>query len=224
MGDNLNVEEGAVPEPQEQVSKSIDESTKKLLIDLGGKYEALQKELRGLQGRQDKTESAFKTQFAEYDRLIKKGMSHDEAVETLENKQKETSTLTDLQKRLEDLAKRLEGGQPATASQEVVQAFEELGLDVRDPAVIIEMQKYRDLDSAVAGAYRFKKSMSKAPGVTSAQTPALTSVPKSVSMETLKSEYIKEVSAVRGNRSLVKGVQAKFRERGLNVDSIGFSV
>ena len=104
MVDDLKVGDGAAPEPQEQVSKPIDDSTKNLLVELGGKYAALEKELRGLQGRQDKSENAFKTQFAEYDKLIKKGMSHDEAVETLENKQNETSTLTALQKQVADLA------------------------------------------------------------------------------------------------------------------------
>lgn len=189
MVDDLKVGDGAAPEPQEQVSKPIDDSTKNLLVELGGKYAALEKELRGLQGRQDKSENAFKSQFAEYDKLIKKGMSHDEAVETLENKHNETSTLTELQKQVADLAAHIKGnGNAQSASQEVVQAFADLGLDPKDPAVIIEMQKYKGVDDAVAGAYKFKKSMSQAPTPTQAQAPASPSAPTAVNVSALQEE------------------------------------
>lgn len=172
--ESLNVGEGAV-DANQQVSKPIDDKTIQLLTELGGKVSQFETELRGLQGRQDKTENAFKSQFAEYDKLIKKGMSHDEAVSELENKQKDTSTLAQLQQQVADLAKRLEGqGRPTGASQEVVTAFEDLGLDIKDPRVLIEMQKpYKDADEAVAAAYRFKKSLSTTPKPTPPQAPAL---------------------------------------------------
>lgn len=225
MADDLNVGTGAAPEPQEQVSKPIDDSAKNLLVELGGKISSLEKELRGLQGRQDKSESAIRSQLAEYDKLIKKGMSHDEAVETLENKQNETSALTELQKQVADLAKHVKGnGNAQSASQEVVQAFADLGLDTKDPAVIIEMQKYKDVDGAVAGAYKFKKSMSEKPTPTSAQASSLTAVPKPVTRETLKAEYLKDIQAVRGSKAAVKAVQSKYKEKGLDVENIAFSV
>lgn len=189
MVDDLKVGDGAAPEPQEQVSKPIDDSAKNLLVELGGKISSLEKELRGLQGRQDKSESAIRSQLAEYDKLIKKGMSHDEAVETLENKQNETSTLTALQKQVADLAAHIKGnGNAQSASQEVVQAFADLGLDPKDPAVIIEMQKYKGVDDAVAGAYKFKKSMSQAPTPTQAQAPASPSAPTAVNVSALQEE------------------------------------
>lgn len=189
MVDDLKVGDGAAPEPQEQVSKPIDDSAKNLLVELGGKISSLEKELRGLQGRQDKSESAIRSQLAEYDKLIKKGMSHDEAVETLENKHNETSALTELQKQVADLAAHIKGnGNAQSASQEVVQAFADLGLDPKDPAVIIEMQKYKGVDDAVAGAYKFKKSMSQAPTPTQAQAPASPSAPTAVNVSALQEE------------------------------------
>lgn len=190
MADVSNVGDGAVPEPQETVSPSIDEQARQLLTELGGKYAALERELRGLQGRQDKAENAFKKQFAEYESLIKKGLSHDEAVEALENKQKETSLLAELQKRVEDLAKRVEGnGSAKSASQEVVQAFADLGLDTRDPAVIVEMQKYNNVEEAVAGAYKLKKSLSQAPKPLPSQAPAAPVAPTpTANVEALQNE------------------------------------
>lgn len=173
MADDPKVVDGAAPATQEPVSKTIDDPITKLLSDFGGKIELIQKELRGLQGRQDKQDSAFKTQMAEYDKLIKRGMSHDEAVDALENKQRESSTLADLQKKYDDLAKRLEGGQPKSATQEVVTAFEQFGLDLKDPRVIIEMQKpYANMADALLAAFTLKQSMSSTPNPNPAQAPA----------------------------------------------------
>jgi chromosome segregation ATPase len=172
MADNQKVEEGAVSQPEEQVSKSIDDKTIKLLSDLGGQVETLQKELRGLQGRQDKVDSTFKQTMADYQKLLNRGMSHEEAVDALESKQKETSTLTELQKQVQELAQQLAGRQPnPEATQQVVKAFESFDLDMKDPRVLVAMQKhYPKMGDALEAAFKLKEELSKSPNPAKSQS------------------------------------------------------
>lgn len=177
--ENQNVGEGAEGTPTPPVSKPIDDATIKMLSEIGARIDNLEKGvggLRAVQGDIDRAQTDFKRTMAEYDKLVKKGMSHDEAVSELENKQKETNVLAELQKQISDLAKRVEGqGRPDAASQKVVEAFGQFDLDLKDPRVLVEMQKpYDSADAMELAAFKLSKSMKQTPQPTPSQNPAPT--------------------------------------------------
>lgn len=215
MADDLKVEEGASSEPQENVSKSIEDGATKLLTEFGGKLEALEKELRGLQGRQDKSESAFKQQLARYNQLLKQGLEPDDAVAALERGQQQESVLQQLQKQVEDLAKRLDSGQPKGAMQEVVKAFEDLGLDTKDPRVLVAMQRnYKSLGEALEAAYKLKGELSSSPNPSPAQEPAATKGGQSPSREDLIAESERLMNNPSANYERIMKIQDELRRLG----------
>ena len=177
MAENEEVIDSAGDPPSEPVLPVIDEKTIELLAGLGNKVESLEHELRGLQGRQDKAErtsSTLKNQLAEYDKLIKQGFEPDDAVAQIERGEQQKSVLQTLQEQVADLAKRLEGsGKPDNAKQEVVDAFSQFDLDLKDPRVVLEMQKsYKDKDQMELAAFKLAKQIGQSPNPNPAQDPA----------------------------------------------------
>lgn len=172
--EDQEVVEGAGEQPSKPVSKPIDDPNHKLLVELGGKYESLEKELRGLQGRQDKSESAFKKQLAEYQSLVKGGYEPDDAVAEMESRSQRSNDLLDLRRMVEDLAKRVDSrGTTGSVKQEVVDAFSQFDLPANDPRVILAMQRHYDsTDAAELAAFKLAKELGQSPNPSPAQDPS----------------------------------------------------
>lgn len=186
MAQNEEVVGGAEEQPNESVSPTIDEKTIELLTRklegaFGEKFTNLEKNLLGqvsglreVQGEIDKSQSTFRNEFAKYEALLKKGLEPDEAMSELERGNKSEQVLQDLEKKYNDLVARLEGsGKPDNATQEVVDAFSQFDLDLKDPRVVLEMQKsYKDKDQMEFAAFKLAKQIGQSPNPNPAQDPA----------------------------------------------------
>src|SRR3990167_3701399 len=104
---------GADGQPVQPVSqadaKPIEGDAIKLLTELGGKYDTLVKELRGLQGRQDKSEKSvndFQGQLARYTQYTDRGLKPDEALAEMQRVDADAQWRQSLETKLDNLAGR----------------------------------------------------------------------------------------------------------------------
>lgn len=140
---------GAEGQPVQPVSPApeapIGGDAIKLLTEFGGKLTGLEKELRGLQGRQDrneKTVGSFQEQLARFNQVKAQGnLSDEQALDVLQKQDAEQSRWTNLEKRLDELAGRLGGiGSTPTEQQMVAKVMSEFKLDPKDPFVAAQFQ------------------------------------------------------------------------------------
>lgn len=156
-------------------AKPIEGDAIKLLTEFGDKLTGLERELRGLQGRQDKTTSTvndFQARLAEYEKLREK-MSPEEAMNELNRVDSETEWRTNITKQLETLAGRLGGiGTTPSEQQMVAEVLSEFGLDLKDPYVASQMQgkRFGNKLEAEAFAGRLLRDKTKAPVPDESQT------------------------------------------------------
>jgi len=187
MAANPNVgtdpQAGAGSTPSEPVSPQvpapIESDVTKLLAGLGEKFDGLQKELRGLQGRQDKSENNFQAQLARLKQYTNQGMSETEAIAEMQSDDAAEQRWTNLEKKLDGLADQFaSGGTQANGQQAVTKVFEAIGLDVKDPRVASALlTQYKTAEEVELAAYRLQRQIQQSPNHNPAQNPSLNGNP-----------------------------------------------
>lgn len=142
-----------------------------------GRIEGLSKELRGLQGRQDRSDnqqSEFRNQLAKFNQYKAQDMSDDEALAEMEADDRSETRWKTLEQKLDDLAKRLESGAQANTGNAAAKVFEAIGLDPKDPRVAAALTKrYENADQVELAAYRLQRELAQTPNPSGAQGAAL---------------------------------------------------
>lgn len=151
MTDTTNVgtagEPGAGSTPSEPVSPQpqapIAGDVHALLAELGGKLDSFGKELRGLQGRQDRSEnqySNFQSQLARLQSYKDQGLTDAQALAEMESDDRAEQRWQNLEKQMQELAAVIQrGGTQANPQQFVAQALTSYGLDPKDPFVAAKL-------------------------------------------------------------------------------------
>ena len=176
----------------------------------------------GLQSVKDKTTnevSGLKAKIAEYEQLKEK-FGADGALDQMELKQ----TLLDIKAQLSGSVSPEPAGSGVGGTVNAAQVFSSKGLDVNDPRVAVALNKtYSNATDAELAAYKLKESIQSSPSPTPAQSATpLGSAPVAPDASALKQSYIQEVTAARGNKSLIRGIQQKYQQQGLDPGSVDF--
>lgn len=141
-------------------------------------FDILTKELRGLQGRQDKSDNkvnTFQEKLARLEQYEKQGMTRQEAIAEMEADDKSESRWSSLESRIEQLATLLQnGGTLQNKGQTVTEVFASKGLDVQDPRVAqFLVKQYKSPEEMELAAYRLKDELAKSPNPNPAQNASM---------------------------------------------------
>jgi len=125
---------------QPEGQKPIDGDVAKMLADVVGKLDTFGRELRGLQGRQQKADnkfSDFQQQLARLNEYKAQGLSDTEALAEMQADDANDQWRQTLEQKIDNLAAMFgSGGTQANPQQNMVTtALSEYGLDPRDPFV-----------------------------------------------------------------------------------------
>ena len=158
--------------------KSIEDVTdvKKLVSEL----ETVKKELRGLQGRQDKSDNAYQSFLVEYEKQKAKGLTNDEASEAAQSTINRRDKAQKQEMLLEQIAQKLgldstsplvQGSTKGIAAdyEKVIKAH---GLDSNDIEVIALMRESGNALDFSINASKLAVRKQNAPTPNSAQSPA----------------------------------------------------
>jgi hypothetical protein len=227
MAANPNVgaeaQPGAEGTPSQPVSQQapapIESDVTKLLAGLGEKFDGLQKELRGLQGRQDKAENNFQAQLARFNQIKTQGnLSDDQAMAEMQRVDTEAQWRQNLEKKLDDLAGRIaSGGTQANGQQAVAKVFEAVGLDVKDPRVASALLKqYQSAEEVELAAYRLQHQIQQSPNPTPAQNSSLPGNGSSgaASLDAIYAQYAEAFKNPTQNAELLKSLETQMRQLG----------
>lgn len=196
-------------------------------------FKPLRKEVSATYSRQDKQDNAFREFMAEYRKQQKKGLSDTEAEIAAQEVIDERTKTSKRDQIIDALADRFlnentpqSPGTGAGGAVNAAQAFAEAGFDLKDPRVSKAMAKdYKDQDALDLATYRLRDQIQSGPGPTPAQGAAIQGKPPvAPDVAGLTQEYINEVAAARGNKSLIKGIQQKYQKLGVNVGNVDFRV
>lgn len=165
MTENQNVGEGAAEQPAPQVSQPIEGDVTKMLADFGGKLEGISKELRGLQGRQDKADnkySDFQGQLARLNQYKAQGLNDTEALAEMEADDVAANRWKSIEEKIEGLAARIGGvGTQPDTQQMVAAVLSEYNLDPKDAYVAgrLSGQKFETKEQAELFAARILRDI-----------------------------------------------------------------
>jgi hypothetical protein len=173
---------GAEGTPSQPVSQNpstpIESDVTKLLAGFGERFDTLQKELRGLQGRQDRADNNFQSQLAKFNQIKTQGnLSDAQAMEVMERGDAEAQRWAALEKKLDGLAERIGGAGTQSNGQQldVTKVFESYKLDPRDPRVApLLVKKYETQEQAELAALKLQWDISQSPNPTAAQGASMT--------------------------------------------------
>lgn len=213
---------GAGGQPSQPVSQPpaqpIQGDVSQLLAGLESKFSeqfsSLSKELRGLQGRQDKSENTFRQQLAKMNQYKSQGLTDDEALAEMESDTASEARWTRLEQRLEDLAGRIAGvGAPANGQQQAVaDVFSTIGLDLKDPRVAVAMTKqYKDADAIELAAYRLLRDTAS-PQSNTAQNASLQGSSSSVSVDNLLASM--DSAMLKGDFGAMQEIEKQLKAAG----------
>ena len=207
--------------------KSIDgkPQSSQEFLQLKQGYDRLEKELKGLQSRQDKSTNEVQRFMEDVKGQMAKGLSLDEAEQAVHANRK-AAQKDDL---LNQIAAKLGiGNSPQTvtgtspnAADEAQSVFSEYSVDPNDPEAIPLLElRGTDLVKAVS-KLAIKRAKQSTPD--SSEAPSLSSgAPKAPGIEGLTNQYQKDMLAARGKPSLLKSIKENARKAGVPVDSIAF--
>ena len=192
----------------------------------GATLEELNARVNGLQSVKDKQDNkltGLEGKIAEYEQLVEKVGSKEGALAQMKLQEQ----LTEMNQALQELRGSASTQPPGTGASGAVNAaktFAEMGLDLKDPQVAVEMAKsYQSEDAVIAAGYKLSQKFAHTPAPTQAQGAALQGgSPKKEDVETLTSEYQTEMANAQGNPSLARSIKAKYKEKGVPVDSVVF--
>lgn len=191
MAENSNVgsgaDGGAAGSPDQQVSQQtsqpIESDVHQMLKAYGEKLESVTKELRGLQGRQDRSDNQtndFRKQLARLQQYKTEGMSDEEALAEMEADDASTRRWQVLEQKIDGLAARFEGvGNTSNSQQMVTTVLSEYGLDPKDPFVAGKLagQNPTTKEQAEILAGRILRDKALAPQTNPAQQSATPGTP-----------------------------------------------
>lgn len=125
---------------QPEGQKPIDGDVAKMLADVVGKLDTFGRELRGLQGRQQKADnkfSDFQNQLARLNEYKAQGLSDTEALAEMQADDANDQWRQSLEQKIDNLAAMFGSGGTQTNPQQnmVTAALSEYGLDPKDPFV-----------------------------------------------------------------------------------------
>ncbi len=224
---NLDGAEGNQPAVSPEQGKSIDgkPQSSQEFLQLKQGYDRLEKELKGLQSRQDKSTNEVQRFMEDVKGQMAKGLSLDEAEQAVHANRK-AAQKDDL---LNQIAAKLGiGNSPQTATgtspnaaDEAVSVFSEYSVDPNDPEAIPFLElRGADLVKAVS-KLAIKRAKQSTPD--SSEAPSLSSgAPKPPGLSGLTQQYQSDMIAARGKPSLLKDIKEKARKAGVPVDSIAF--
>ena len=215
---------GAEAQPEQPVSPQaqppIESEATKLLAGFGEKFDALQKELRGLQGRQDRAENNFQSQLAKFNQIKSQGnLSDDQAMEVMQKGDAEAQRWTNLEKKLDDLAGRFAGvGTQANEQQTVTKVFETVGLDPKDPRVAAALvKKYDSPDAVELAAYRLQRELAASPSPIPSQGTSLTgggSANSAAALDAVYRQYEVAFKEPTKNAALLANLEKQMKDLG----------
>ena len=238
MTDETNVDPagaGGVANPPAS-SGAVDgnaELLSKLVEAIDERLKPIKGEIGGLYSRQDKDRNAFREFMDEYNKQKGKGLNDNEAYNAAESALTEREKQAKKDQMIEEIYQKFVGssspptpGTGAGGAVDAAKVFEEYKLDLKDPQVALALgNRYESVEQAELAAARLIKAKQTAPSPNAAQQPADTSgVPKPQDATGLRAEYIQKVTAARGNKSIIKALQAQYKERGVDVGNIDFRV
>lgn len=224
---NLDGAEGNQPAVSPEQGKSIDgkPQSSQEFLQLKQGYDRLEKELKGLQSRQDKSTNEVQRFMEDVKGQMAKGLSLDEAEQAVHANRK-AAQKDDL---LNQIAAKLgignspqtATGTSANAADEAVSVFQEYSVDPNDPEAIPLLElRGTDLVKAVS-KLAIKRAKQSTPD--SSEAPSLSSgAPKPPGLSGLTQQYQSDMIAARGKPSLLKDIKEKARKAGVPVDSIAF--
>jgi hypothetical protein len=189
--------------------------------------ESLQKEIRGLQKGTDKRFEKFGGDIKRILELKEQGLDENGIkrelfLDSLINGQQQDTPPTS------PVGNEVKAGQ-APDVESAFKTVEEYGLSANDPDFIALLRNNARLDKTafdakvkdfVLGKVKPQKPANPADVV---QSPAKGGATEK-SVEALKSDYIKEIQTMRGNKQGIKAVQEKYRKLGFDPGSVDFRV
>jgi len=226
---NLEGAEGNQPPVSPEQGKSIDgkQQSSQEFLELKQGYARLEKELKGLQSRQDKSTNEVQRFMEEVKGQMAKGLSLDEAEQAVHANRK----AAEKDELLYQIATKLGiGNSPQSvtgnnlkAADEAQSVFSEYNVDPNDPEAIPLLDlRGTDLVKAVS-KLAIKRAKQSTPD--SSEAVSMTgSAPKPANEKQLRENYIKEIEAKRGNKAEIKAIQDKYRKLGFDTGSVGFGV
>lgn len=216
---------GAEAQPEQPVSPQaqppIESDVTKLLAGFGEKFDALQKELRGLQGRQDRAENNFQEQLARFNQIKSQGnLSDAQAMEVMQKGDAETQRWANLEKKLDELAGRIaSGGTQANEQQSVAKVFEAMGLDLKDVRVASALvRQYKNADEVELAAYRLQKDLAQSPNPNPAQAASFAGGAvqrnSAAALNAVYAQYEEAAKNASQNAPLLASLEKQMKELG----------
>ena len=221
--------EGAGSQPVSSGEGKPFEGSQNELVELlkaqSKKLETFEKEIRGLQSKQDKGDKQFKEFMADYQKQVAAGVPDHEAYEIAQNNQNAKKRQAEREALLDQLlAER--SGKSVGADSKLAKAKElalKYGIDENDPS-LAEIVSTKDEDrweGEIAIRAIKKTSPQSLGGVPS--MPATPS-PSKPDLQRLGEEYVNKVLEAKGNKMLVRQLREEYRKKGVPVDNTVFSV
>jgi hypothetical protein len=234
---NQNEDDGKVDGAQGSPNSNVSETKSKsfegsqelrefLQAELRSALETPLKELRGLQGKQDKTDKALREFTKEYQKQIKAGLSEDDAIAAAQDVQQRTERATKREQLIDELlaekfgGKKPEGNGSNPAIAQAKALAQKYGLDENDEALaqIVSNSKVEELEGKIAIHVLNQKQASPA-GAPSLKAGAQ----NKETIEGLTKQYINDMQAARGDRLKLTEIKKKAIQNGVPVDTISFS-
>lgn len=196
-------------------------------LELKQGYVRLERELKGLQSRQDKDKNEVQRFMEDVKAHVAKGLSLDEAEQAV-NQSRKAEAKDDLLYRIAQKVGVLDGspqtvaGNGRKAADEVADVFAEYNVDPNDPdaAPLLELQG-ADLIKGVS-KLALKRAKPNVPDSSEA-TAVSGSQPKPPGIEAATRQYQEDMLKNRGNRSALKAIKEKAIKAGVPVDTIVFT-
>jgi hypothetical protein len=203
-------------------------------LDLKKRLDLTEKELRGLQSRQDKDKNETQRFMDEVKQQMASGKSFEEAEKAVTESRKAQEKDDLLYKIAQKVGVLGESsptqatGNGASVTNDVAQVLSKAKLDANDAQVIDLIKNYgNDPVEFAMRVGEHKARMANSPQPSAASSPALQSAPPQSgppSVEKLTGDYQKEMLAARGNKALAKGIVDKYRKMGVPTERVTFTV
>ncbi len=200
-------------------------------LDLKRRLDLTEKELRGLQSRQDKATNETQRLLDDIKSQMADGKSFDEAQSAVlasRKAQEKDDLLYKIAQKvgvLDESSQTPPAGNGTNATGSTAQVLSETGLDANTPEVIDLIAKYgSDPVKFAVHAGELKARRANSPQPSAAASPSLQAPPSggSPSVEKLTEDYQKDMLAARGKPAELKAIKEKARKQGVPVDSIVF--
>lgn len=214
-------------EPAGQQEGNVTELLAALKEEFSGKLAKLESDVKTATGRSsslaqtqseiNKAQGSLREQLARLEQYkTQRNLSDEEAIVAMEADDAEGAWKTTLEKKLDDLASLISGGNGAKAEQSVANVFEEiLGKDAMKDARVVDAlgKNYGSANEASSTAYRLFHQISQSPNPNSAQEPSLNGASVHVDAQKLLAEMDE---LVKGNdMTAIKAKGEELRKAGI---------